>query len=137
MTRTRARLLACSTLAAAATAAALITPPAAAATPSPPGNTVRFATFNASLNRATAGQLQAATWRRLATPRPAKVAEIIQRVRPDVLLVNEFDFDADGHVAATLPGQLPVRARTTAPPRSATPTGTARRRTPASPQAST
>ena len=95
MTRTRQRVLACSTLAAAATAAALITPPAAAATPSPPGNTVRFATFNASLNRATAGQLQ----EHLATPGNAQasaVAEIIQRVRPDVLLINEFDFDAAG-----------------------------------------
>ena len=95
MTRTRSAFLACSTLAAAATAAALITPPAAAATPSPPGNTVRFATFNASLNRATAGQLQ----EHLATPGNAQasaVAEIIQRVRPDVLLVNEFDFDPAG-----------------------------------------
>ena len=95
MTRTRRALLACSTLAAAATAAALIAPPAVAATPSPPGNTVRFATFNASLNRATAGQLQAD----LAAPgnaQAAAVAEIIQRVRPDVLLINEFDFDAAG-----------------------------------------
>ena len=49
--------------------------------PVAPGNTVRFATFNASLNRATAGQLQ----EHLATPGNAQasaVAEIIQRVRP-------------------------------------------------------
>ena len=52
---------------------------------------VRFATFNASLNRNVAGQLVAD----LSTPNNAQaatVAEIIQRVRPDVLLINEFDF---------------------------------------------
>ncbi|MGF1652938.1 MAG: endonuclease/exonuclease/phosphatase family protein [Actinomycetales bacterium] len=53
--------------------------------------TVRFATFNASLNRSAAGQLTAD----LSAPGNAQadaVAEIIQRVRPDVLLVNEFDY---------------------------------------------
>jgi 3-phytase/alkaline phosphatase D len=56
---------------------------------------VRFATFNASLNRSNAGDLA----NELATPgsaQPDTVAEIIQRVRPDVLLINEFDFDAGG-----------------------------------------
>ncbi len=59
---------------------------------------VRFATFNASLNRSAAGQLVAD----LSTPanaQAATVAEIIQRVRPDVLLINEFDYDADGLAA--------------------------------------
>lgn len=54
--------------------------------------TVRFATFNASLNRNTAGALR----NDLSTPNNAQakaVAEIIQRSRPDVLLINEFDFD--------------------------------------------
>ena len=54
-------------------------------------NTVRFQTFNASLNRATAGQLVTD----LSTPNNAQaatVAEIIQRTRPDVLLINEFDY---------------------------------------------
>ncbi|MFI5402069.1 MAG: endonuclease/exonuclease/phosphatase family protein [Planctomycetota bacterium] len=54
---------------------------------------VRFATFNASLNRNLAGQLLSD----LSTPNNAQakaVAEIIQRARPDVLLINEFDFDA-------------------------------------------
>jgi hypothetical protein len=53
---------------------------------------VRFATFNASLNRNFEGQLRAD----LSTPGNAQaraVAEIIQRSRPDVLLINEFDFD--------------------------------------------
>ena len=61
---------------------------------------VRFATFNASLNRNAAGQLVAD----LSTPDNAQartVAEIIQRTSPDVLLVNEFDFVEDG-VAAEL-----------------------------------
>ena len=59
---------------------------------------VRFATFNASLNRNAAGQLVTD----LSTPDNAQaqtVAEIIQRSRPDVLLVNEFDYDADGEAA--------------------------------------
>ena len=53
---------------------------------------VRFATYNASLNRFSAGQLGA----ELAlpgSPQPDAVAEIIQRVRPEVLLINEFDYD--------------------------------------------
>ena len=59
---------------------------------------VRFATFNASLNRFNAGDLAT----ELATPgsaHPDTIAEIIQRVRPDVLLINEFDFDAGGVAA--------------------------------------
>ena len=54
---------------------------------------VRFATFNASLNRNAAGQALAD----LSTPdnvQAQNVAEIIQRVRPDVLLINEFDYYA-------------------------------------------
>jgi len=63
--------------------------PAAAAPP----EQVRVATFNASLNRAAAGELVAD----LSTPddpQAREVAEVVQRVRPDVLLVNEFDHDA-------------------------------------------
>ena len=61
---------------------------------------IRFATFNASLNRNVEGQLIAD----LSTPGNAQartVAEIIQRTRPEVLLINEFDFDA-GNVALQL-----------------------------------
>jgi hypothetical protein len=53
---------------------------------------VRFATFNASLNRFNAGDLRSD----LSTPNNAQaaaVAEIIQRANPDVVLVNEFDYD--------------------------------------------
>jgi hypothetical protein len=52
---------------------------------------VRFATFNASLNRATEGELVAD----LSTPddqQARNVAETIQRVDPDVVLINEFDY---------------------------------------------
>jgi Endonuclease/Exonuclease/phosphatase family len=56
---------------------------------------VRFATFNASLNRSFAGEPISD----LATPdheQARAAAEIIQRVNPDVLLINELDFDAGG-----------------------------------------
>jgi hypothetical protein len=72
--------------------------------------TVRYATFNASLNRYREGQLV----EELADPslRPAgdrqirTVAEIIQRVRPEVLLVNEFDFDDDGRRGTSRSAEL-------------------------------
>jgi hypothetical protein len=60
--------------------------------------TIRFATFNASVNRNAAGQLVTD----LSTgtdPQLRNVAEIIQRARPDVLLVNEFDFYPDEQAA--------------------------------------
>jgi hypothetical protein len=59
---------------------------------------VRFATFNASLNRFSEGQALAD----LSAPGNAQasaVAEIIQRTRPDVLLINEFDYEADEALA--------------------------------------
>jgi hypothetical protein len=71
---------------------ALLVPLAGPAQAQDDRDTVRFATFNASLNRNFAGQLRAD----LSTPgnaQAATVAEIIQRVRPEVLLINEFDFD--------------------------------------------
>jgi Endonuclease/Exonuclease/phosphatase family len=79
----------------AALVALMLVPPAAAN-----GERIRFATFNASLNRNFEGQLIAD----LSTPGNAQaqtVAEIIQRVRPEVLLINEFDFDS-GNVALRL-----------------------------------
>ncbi len=60
--------------------------------------TVRFATFNASLNRFNAGDL-INDLSLPGNPQAAAVAEIIQRVRPDVLLINEFDHDAGGAAA--------------------------------------
>jgi hypothetical protein len=60
--------------------------------------TIRFATFNASVNRNAAGQLLA-DLQTGTDPQLRNVAEIIQRARPDVLLVNEFDFYPDEQAA--------------------------------------
>ena len=56
---------------------------------------LRVATFNTSLFRDGEGDLM----REMENPQsgdPKKVAEIIQIVRPDILLLNEFDFDVGG-----------------------------------------
>ena len=56
---------------------------------------IRFATFNTSLNRPNAGDLSA----ELATPDSSQakaIAEIIQRVNPDVVTIQEFDYDQEG-----------------------------------------
>jgi hypothetical protein len=82
-----------------ATVAALVLPaPATAAAPGPQV-VARFATFNVSLFRPTQGELAAD----LADADDERqdvevrnVAEIIQRQRPDVLLLNEFDYDSAG-----------------------------------------
>ena len=100
---------------------------------SPPGEgkvdkDVRFATFNASLNRTSEGEL-------VARPvdarqrQAANVAETIQRVGPDVLLINEFDYDAGDEAADAVPRQLPGGAAERGARRSTTPTPTSRRRT--------
>ncbi|MCG3187175.1 MAG: hypothetical protein IOMNBAOH_01772 [Rhodocyclaceae bacterium] len=83
---------------------------ALAVSPGAQAASVRFATFNASLNRDASGQLLSD----LANPAGAdftttvgkriqqihNVAEIIQRVNADVLLINEFDFDLNGSPTA-------------------------------------
>ncbi len=59
---------------------------------------VRVASFNASLNRNSEGELID----NLSTPDDSQaqsVAEIIQRTNADIILINEFDFDADGEAA--------------------------------------
>ncbi|WP_300015760.1 endonuclease/exonuclease/phosphatase family protein [Pseudonocardia sp.] len=66
--------------------------PAAPAVAGPPAAELRIATFNASLNRAAAGEL-AADLSAPGDPQAAAVAEVIQQVRPHVLLINEFDYD--------------------------------------------
>jgi 3-phytase len=85
------------------------------------GPSIRFATFNASLNRNAAGQALTD----LSVPgndQADAVAEIVQRVRPDILLINEFDYYAptvehpdgplvdafrDNYLAVTHPGGAP------------------------------
>jgi len=96
----------------AAVLAVTVIPTAAVARSKP--ETVRFATFNASLNRSNTGDLV----NDLSTPNnpQAKViAEIIQRARPDVLLINEFDFDPvavelfhDNYLAISQNGAPPI-----------------------------
>jgi hypothetical protein len=77
--------------------ASLLAAPRPTAAQGPP-DAVRFATFNASLNRNNAGD----AFRDLSAPgnaQAAAVAEIIQRTRPEVLLINEFDFEPDNALA--------------------------------------
>jgi hypothetical protein len=99
---TRLALVAVAALAVTGAATTAVTAPAAAGAgqhgkhgkPSE----VRFATFNASLNRNAEGQLVAD----LSAPgnaQAAAVAETIQRTNPDVVLVNEFDYVEGGQAA--------------------------------------
>ncbi|MGH3434206.1 MAG: endonuclease/exonuclease/phosphatase family protein [Thermocrispum sp.] len=95
--------------------------------------TVRFATFNASLNRTAAGELV----QDLSTkedPQAREAAEVIQRARPDVLLINEFDYvrrnkAADlfrkNYLEVAQQGADPIRYRYayTAPSNTGVPTG--------------
>jgi 3-phytase len=86
------RAAACAALTLAA--AGLAAPPALANGGHDRDRTIRFATFNASLNRDHAGDLIAAM-QTGTDPQIRNVAEIIQRVRPDVLNINELDFVRD------------------------------------------
>jgi hypothetical protein len=88
----------------AALVATLATPPAHAAPPPHAASQaashgdVRIATFNASLYRGSEGALV----EELSTQdseHAQLAAETIQRQRPDILLVNEFDYDAEGLAA--------------------------------------
>ncbi|MDH3306119.1 MAG: endonuclease/exonuclease/phosphatase family protein [Acidimicrobiia bacterium] len=81
--------------------------PAGAERDGPP-RSLRFATFNASLNRFNAGDLVSELDAALAGvvgPQLGAVLEIIDRTSPDVLLVNEFDYDGD-HAAAAAFAEL-------------------------------
>jgi len=70
-----------------------------------PAANVRFATFNAALNFPTRDGLHAAL--RKHDVRVQRVAAIIQHVRPDVLLINELDYDAKpGTIALWIDGIL-------------------------------
>ncbi len=58
---------------------------------------VRVATFNTSLFRGESGALVADL--KASDPQAKAVAAVIQRVRPDIVLINEFDWDANGDAA--------------------------------------
>jgi endonuclease/exonuclease/phosphatase family metal-dependent hydrolase len=59
---------------------------------------IRVATYNTSLfrdhDRELVHDLEGG-----ANEQARKIAEVIQRVRPDIMLVNEFDYDAEGRAA--------------------------------------
>ncbi|WP_353808883.1 endonuclease/exonuclease/phosphatase family protein [Agromyces sp. SYSU T00194] len=91
-----------------AVAGAVAIAPAATAAPDAAGDhgrggphaeSLRIATFNASLNRFNQGDLVAGL--EAGDAQAAVIAEIIQRANPDVLLLNEFDY-VDGDVAIDL-----------------------------------
>lgn len=64
------------------------------ATPPPPAaGTLRVASYNVSLYRGTAGELSRELDQGSALARV--IAAVIQRVRPDLLLINEFDYDPE------------------------------------------
>ena len=93
MTRMIPRALCALLLTAGAARAQDVAPPAPGA--------IRVATFNASLSRSGAGM----AWRALAEARTGQVkavAQIIQTVRPDILLVQELDHDPEGLALAAL-----------------------------------
>ena len=59
---------------------------------------IRVATYNASLYRDSQGQL-VDDLSGGEDEQARRVAEVIQTMRPDVLLINEFDWDAEGRAA--------------------------------------
>ncbi|MCG7423390.1 endonuclease/exonuclease/phosphatase family protein [Micrococcus porci] len=107
--------------------------PGARATAVADAHDVRVATYNASLNRGTEGELV----RDLTTPddqQAKNIAEVIQTARPEILLVNEFDHDAAGEGARLFQenylsvgqnGHAPIeyRYRYTAPVNTGVPSG--------------
>lgn len=58
------------------------------------GQQIRVATYNASLAFGSKGQL-ATSFNLTTNSNARRVAEILQIIRPDILLINEFDYDPD------------------------------------------
>jgi len=76
----------------------------------PARNGLRVATFNVAMGLANPGELSAA----LASGTDARLlqlAEILQRVRPDIVLLNEFDYDPAVDAAALLNGNYLTRSQ--------------------------
>ena len=74
--------------------AALVCLPSIASAQSP--TFFRVATFNTSLNRNEMGRLEKDLSDK-NNEQAKSIAEIIQQVRPELLLLNEFDYDPDGN----------------------------------------
>ena len=78
--------------------------------------TVRIATFNTALSRDAEGVLHAAF--AAGDDQQARlVAEVLQRTRPDIVLLQEVDYDPTGKAYTDFQKPLPRRRRTTAPSR--------------------
>lgn len=82
----------------------------------PPALTMRIATYNSSLNDDRDGGLIARL--EAGDDNARKIAAVIQHEHPDLLLLNEFDYDADGRAAelfqrkyleVSQAGQTPIR----------------------------
>ena len=79
-------------------------------------STIRFATFNTALNRNEADGL-VTELKSGECEQAGKIAEVVQRVRPDVILLNEVDFDQqhrsvklfqEKYLAVSQNGQTPI-----------------------------
>ena len=86
-------------LAAAAFCAACSHSPSAGPMPPTPDTTgpLRLATYNTSLYTDQAGGLIAKL--QAGSEQAASIAAVLQATRPDIVLINEFDFDAEGKAA--------------------------------------
>ncbi|UNX55874.1 endonuclease/exonuclease/phosphatase family protein [Georgenia sp. TF02-10] len=70
--------------------------PAPGALVRPEQRSLRVATYNVSLNRPAAGELAADLAAAEPDPQAQALAQVLQTARPDVVLLNEFDYDAAG-----------------------------------------
>lgn len=95
-----------------ATCGALLLAACAATTPHPreqdamasmPTGTLRVATYNTSLFDEDTGGLVARL--ELGNAQARKIAAVLQQVRPDIVLLNEFDYDASGRAADLFQGR--------------------------------
>ena len=98
------RLAALGALVAAVTACAAPRGPMHASLGKPDG-ALRVATFNIGLSRPAPGEL-AEHLRAGGGPRVDAVAEILQRVRPDIVLLNEIDYGALGEALTLFEAEL-------------------------------
>ncbi|MDZ8118170.1 choice-of-anchor J domain-containing protein [Pontiella agarivorans] len=82
--------------------------------PGKQGN-LRIATYNAYLNRSAEGDITAELASR-DSEQVQKVAEIIQRTNPDIILLNEFDYDATTQAVERLKSNYLEISQNGAPP---------------------
>ena len=73
-------------------------------------DTIRVATYNASLTRSGPGLLLRAIEKN-KDEQIANVIAILQEIRPDILFLNEFDFDLEGRAARAFMGALNTGAK--------------------------